>query len=549
MKRITSLLIALLLIFSFVIPMTNAEAAAFKDVNAAHWATSYVNNLIYNGVTNGYTDRTYKPNNNVTRAEWAKMLVYATKQDADKQSWYNKIIAHDNQTHFGDVFVELDEQDYWYESAMLTFCWPSGEFFNDYSGAMTSFDYDMKYYLERNESLGHGGYFVSVEEYNELVEYANSMTSEEKSEYFENITIEHFENAPKMEDYYIDGVFDEDSFDYEYSIYKSTLQPKFDELNYYFSIEKYAVAYYYFYPNKNLTREIAVKMLVDINNYDLNSANLSLLDMFSDKDTIPTEYRAHIALAIEHGLVNGYTDGTFRPKGEITRAEIAAVICRAFYGQDLNNSMDTSVTHRSRIINSTSDYAGKDFNTLTDNDYTEFANYKLNPESGNPVGVGGKNSISFSYEYYNQTLIEYTRSSSGEYGSSSIKITGFDENTIVTAVMITDNKIVYVATNNGLYIYDYLYYHATNKPLTKLFSHEEADAYGFSDNSYWRLKDSKFIKTDFNGNTLKSFTFSNIEMNELIAFKRHTVQFIVSTTDDIILYDSLNKKFVMISPI
>ncbi|MCG0276768.1 MAG: S-layer homology domain-containing protein, partial [Thermosediminibacteraceae bacterium] len=49
----------------------------FKDVPATHWATGYINLGFGQGIINGYPDGTFKPNNNVTYAEVAKMLLYA----------------------------------------------------------------------------------------------------------------------------------------------------------------------------------------------------------------------------------------------------------------------------------------------------------------------------------------------------------------------------------------------------------------------------------------------------------------------------------------
>lgn len=36
-----------------------------------------------------------------------------------------------------------------------------------------------------------------------------------------------------------------------------------------------------------------------------------------------------VAAAVENGIINGYPDNTFRPKGDATRAETAAIIMRA----------------------------------------------------------------------------------------------------------------------------------------------------------------------------------------------------------------------------
>ncbi|AYO31973.1 S-layer homology domain-containing protein [Biomaibacter acetigenes] len=49
----------------------------FADVAADHWASGYINLGVGQGIVNGYPDGTFKPNDNVTYAQMAKMLLYA----------------------------------------------------------------------------------------------------------------------------------------------------------------------------------------------------------------------------------------------------------------------------------------------------------------------------------------------------------------------------------------------------------------------------------------------------------------------------------------
>ncbi|WP_422449143.1 S-layer homology domain-containing protein [Thermoanaerobacterium sp. DL9XJH110] len=49
----------------------------FTDVAATHWASGYINLGVGQGIIKGYPDGTFKPSNNVTYAEMAKMLLYA----------------------------------------------------------------------------------------------------------------------------------------------------------------------------------------------------------------------------------------------------------------------------------------------------------------------------------------------------------------------------------------------------------------------------------------------------------------------------------------
>lgn len=59
-------------------PLASVEAANnFKDVNASAWYAKHVDYLVGKDVLKGYEDGTFKPNNGVTRAEAAKMIVAA----------------------------------------------------------------------------------------------------------------------------------------------------------------------------------------------------------------------------------------------------------------------------------------------------------------------------------------------------------------------------------------------------------------------------------------------------------------------------------------
>lgn len=55
---------------------------------------------------------------------------------------------------------------------------------------------------------------------------------------------------------------------------------------------------------------------------------------FSDRDEIPAWAAPHIVSAVRSGLVTGYEDGTFKPNDPITRLEMAAIIVRALDPED-----------------------------------------------------------------------------------------------------------------------------------------------------------------------------------------------------------------------
>ena len=68
MKKILCIIIAVLL----MIP--SFTAFAFEDVPKDHWAKDYIDKLSEMGIINGYEDLTFRPDGNVTRGEFAKIL-------------------------------------------------------------------------------------------------------------------------------------------------------------------------------------------------------------------------------------------------------------------------------------------------------------------------------------------------------------------------------------------------------------------------------------------------------------------------------------------
>lgn len=62
---------------ALTVPVT-PQNKGFADVTSAHWAYQYVTGLAEKGIIGGYDDNTYKPEKNVTREEFVKMVVNAT---------------------------------------------------------------------------------------------------------------------------------------------------------------------------------------------------------------------------------------------------------------------------------------------------------------------------------------------------------------------------------------------------------------------------------------------------------------------------------------
>lgn len=97
----------------------------------------------------------------------------------------------------------------------------------------------------------------------------------------------------------------------------------------------------YYKPDTPALREDIAVALVKLKGYDTLGADESILTtMFTDANSISSEARKYVAVALERGLVSGYEDNTFRGQDSISRAEATAMLWRAYqYGND-NKTFD-----------------------------------------------------------------------------------------------------------------------------------------------------------------------------------------------------------------
>lgn len=80
-------------------------ASTFKDLEEVNWAVDAINNLAEMEIINGYKDNLFKPNNIITRAESAKIIVSAFYKDD----------TYDGEEKFLDV-----KTDDWYYSFVMS---------------------------------------------------------------------------------------------------------------------------------------------------------------------------------------------------------------------------------------------------------------------------------------------------------------------------------------------------------------------------------------------------------------------------------------------
>ena len=86
MKTLISILLIIVLVFNTTVfaveygvelqsTFSKSDTQNFTDVPETYWAFEYINEMVEKDVISGYLDGTYKPDNEVLRSEFAKIIV------------------------------------------------------------------------------------------------------------------------------------------------------------------------------------------------------------------------------------------------------------------------------------------------------------------------------------------------------------------------------------------------------------------------------------------------------------------------------------------
>ena len=102
------LVFVLLLAFSYIPPLKSADAVSFSDVGSDYWAASEIADLADKGVLNGYPDGTFKPDSNVTRAEFAKIIGLAMGYSPNPSASQKFPDVAQNHWAFGNIASAVD---------------------------------------------------------------------------------------------------------------------------------------------------------------------------------------------------------------------------------------------------------------------------------------------------------------------------------------------------------------------------------------------------------------------------------------------------------
>ena len=85
MRKILCLLLMIVVLFSFSYA-AEEEEIYFTDVDSSYWGYTAIMQMVEDGVVNGYEDHTFKPNKEITRAEFAKMFSISMGVDYDREN-------------------------------------------------------------------------------------------------------------------------------------------------------------------------------------------------------------------------------------------------------------------------------------------------------------------------------------------------------------------------------------------------------------------------------------------------------------------------------
>lgn len=82
--------------------MQKNSASAFDDI-LSHWAKGYINAAASLTIVNGYEDGNFRPDENITRAEFAKIIAKLTEKDIPQKSTE----FSDVETHWAEAYIVI----------------------------------------------------------------------------------------------------------------------------------------------------------------------------------------------------------------------------------------------------------------------------------------------------------------------------------------------------------------------------------------------------------------------------------------------------------
>lgn len=100
----------------------------------------------------------------------------------------------------------------------------------------------------------------------------------------------------------------------------------------------------YYKPKDNAVREDMAVAIVKGLGINAEATNLSVLDKYSDKNSISPNLKKYVAAAINEGIMIG-ANGKFNPTATLTRAEAAVLLCRLITSEKVTYDKEEKVTY------------------------------------------------------------------------------------------------------------------------------------------------------------------------------------------------------------
>ncbi len=109
MKKVSICILTIFLVFSLIGQSTASASTRFKDVGDNYWAKKEIDYLVNKKVINGYSNGTFKPNDNVTNAQVAIMLARALNLDLSNRPNPNFTDVTSKTSGYKEIAACVDE--------------------------------------------------------------------------------------------------------------------------------------------------------------------------------------------------------------------------------------------------------------------------------------------------------------------------------------------------------------------------------------------------------------------------------------------------------
>lgn len=106
MKKWFAFLMSMALLLSIAVPFAQAKTT-FSDVPRSHWAYEAITEMAEKGIIKGYSDGKFRPDNKISRAEFAKIMIAAAGIEINNDRNVKQTFADVDRDHWAFLYVEL----------------------------------------------------------------------------------------------------------------------------------------------------------------------------------------------------------------------------------------------------------------------------------------------------------------------------------------------------------------------------------------------------------------------------------------------------------